>query len=622
MDQFEADLAAVERDVKANLSAPAADTPAFLEDCLRRLRPIPFDVESPRRVSCLIDIAWQYFHHGQRVFSAVEPIAMAVMFARQIGSEPLLRRALSIQGLVLTATNNRTDALRALIEALELGEKLGDPMAVSAAWINMGITYYEATLFNDARECNDRGVAIVYGLPDSPLTRSFAARGLHGSALCSLYLHEYLKGIETSEEAVDLLREPQDREEEAARALAEATYTQLLLATNQVNKAAERAAIAQTMAERSKSVRAVITATTVQGLVEVFSGKLDVGLSRMVDVRDQARILPATLRQTLQASVVAYERAERPDRAISMHRELMMHVRKAHQEAIIQHQAQHLRRLQLPESGTEALEALEVTDGTLQQKLAELATKQSEFLEDMAVTVELREEDSGHHPYRVGAWAGMLAIEAGLSEGEARRIELAARLHDIGKVVIPDSVIRKSTVLSDGERNLIETHSVNGAEFLARATLPYARIAEEIARYHHERWSGDGYPEGLSGKAIPFAARVVGLVDAFDALMHDRPFRRAFTLEAALGHLARESERQFDPELVKLFIPMARRVYAAHANVDDFLTKVAKDAPLLSVRRAVGEKLASGLPPGTANDQARQQQQGRLLARSSPPKAT
>jgi putative two-component system response regulator len=619
MEQHEAELAAVERDIQANLSAPVADTPAFLEDCLRRLRQISFSVQPARRVALLIDITWQFHHHGQRPFSGVEPIALAVMLARQHELHALLRRALSIQGLVLTSTNNTTDALRSLMEALDLGESLGDPLAVSAAWINMANTFFEATLFNDARICHERGVSIVYSQPDSAMTRSFAARGLHGSSLCSLFLHEYLKGIETSEEAVDLLREPQDREEEAARADAESTYAQLLLATNQVDKAAERAEIAHQMAERSKSVRAMIAASTAQGLVEVFSGSLDVGLSRMVKIRDQARILPSTLREALQASVVAYERANRPDRAISMHRELMMHVRKAHKEAILQNQTLHLKRLELPETATEDLTALEQREGSLQDKLAELAGAQTEFLEQMALTVELREEDSGFHPYRVGAWSAMLAIEAGLTESEARQIELAARLHDIGKVVVPDSVIRKATALSAGERSIIETHAVTGAEFLSRATLPYARLAEEIARYHHERWSGDGYPEGLSGKAIPLPARIVGLCDTFDALVHDRPFRHGFTLEAALGHIARESERHFDPELVALFIPLVRRVHAEHADLDAFLTRVAEHSPLLAMRRTLGEKLASGLP-ATSNDQSRQQQQGRLLQRRSPTK--
>ena len=608
MKRHEAELAAVERDVQANLSAP-------VEDCLKRLRQIPFSAQPARRVALLIDITWQFHHHGQRPFSGVEPIALAVMLARQHELHALLRRALSIQGLVLTSTNNTTDALRSLMEALDLGESLGDPLAVSAAWINMANTFFEATLFNDARICHERGVSILYSQPDSAMTRSFAARGLHGSSLCSLFLHEYLKGIETSEEAVDLLREPQDREEEAARADAESTYTQLLLATNQVDKAAERAEIARKMAERSKSVRAIITASTAQGLVEVFSGSLDVGLSRIVKMRDQARILPSTLGPGAAVRLAP----NRPDRAISMHRELMMHVRKAHKEAILQNQTLHLKRLELPEAATEDLTALEQREGSLQDKLAELASAQTEFLEQMALTVELREEDSGFHPYRVGAWAAMLAIEAGLSESEARQIELAARLHDIGKVVVPDSVIRKSTALSVGERGIIETHAATGAEFLSRAKLPYARLAEEIAQYHHERWSGDGYPEGLLGKAIPLPARIVGLCDTFDALVHDRPFRRGFTLEAALGHIARESERHFDPELVALFIPLVRRVHAEHADLDAFLTRVAEHSPLLAMRRTLGEKLASGLP-ATSNDQSRQQQQGRLLQRRSPTK--
>ncbi len=146
-------------------------------------------------------------------------------------------------------------------------------------------------------------------------------------------------------------------------------------------------------------------------------------------------------------------------------------------------------------------------------------------------------------------------------------------MHDIGKVVIPDTVILKKTALSRGERQIIETHAATGAELLARAKLPYARLAEEVARYHHEHWDGRGYPEGLSGNAIPLPARIVGLCDAFDAMVHDRVYRRANTLEEALGQIAKESERQFDPRLVDLFIPLVRRIYAQHADVNAFLTQ-------------------------------------------------
>jgi putative two-component system response regulator len=295
-----------------------------------------------------------------------------------------------------------------------------------------------------------------------------------------------------------------------------------------------------------------------------------------------------------------------------MNRELMMHVRNLHREAIMQQQQQHLQRLGLPDSDTASLRVIESRDEILKQKLEDAAAKQGEFLEHMALTVELREEDSGEHAFRVAMWAHLLALENGIEPDEAERIELAARLHDIGKVVIPDSVIRKRTALSQGERQLIETHAATGADFLIRAKVPYAALAEEIARYHHEAWSGEGYPDGISGDAIPLPARIVGLCDAFDSLVHNRPWRPGWRIEEALGHLVRESGRQFDPQLVEQFIPLVRRTYAMHEDVDAYLARSAQQTPLWTMRRSLVERLMRPAPGEQANDQLRQQQLSRL----------
>ena len=297
-----------------------------------------------------------------------------------------------------------------------------------------------------------------------------------------------------------------------------------------------------------------------------------------------------------------------------MNRELMMHVRNVHREAIMQQQQQHLQRLGLPDADTASLRIIEDKDEVLRKKLEEAAAKQSEFLEHMALTVELREEDSGEHAFRVAMWAHLLALEHGIDPEEAQRIELAARLHDIGKVVIPDSVIRKRTALSQGERQLIETHAATGADFLIRAKVPYAALAEEIARYHHEAWSGEGYPDGISGDAIPLPARIVGLCDAFDSLVHNRPWRPGWRIEEALGHLVRESGRQFDPKLVEQFIPLVRRTYSMHEDVDAYLARSAQQTPLWTMRRSLVERLMRPAPGEQANDQLRQQQLSRLAA--------
>jgi putative two-component system response regulator len=612
MDTHEAQLDELEKELRRVVAAPPADLPAFLDDWLIRLRAIPFSVAPKLRVTLLIDAAGQYYLHGQKVFNAIEPIALAAMLAEQQGEHGLLRRALSIQGLILTATRNTPDALRSLMQALDIAEALGDRTAVANVWLNVAVTFFEATLYTDARVCYQRANDLGTLVPNSTQSSYVRSRALHGASVCALYMHEYLRGVDSCEEALELLRAPADREQELLRALVEATYSQLLLALNRSDEAASHSALAREMAAKSGAVRAKIAAATVSGLVDVYKGNVDMGISRIVAVRDQSKTLASSYQEALRASVAAYERAGQPDRALSMNRELMMHVRNIHREAILQQQQQHLQRLGLPNTDTASLRIIEDKDEALRQKLEDAAAKQGEFLEHMALTVELREEDSGEHAFRVAMWAHLLALEHGIDPEEAKRIELAARLHDIGKVVIPDSVIRKRTALSQGERQLIETHSATGADFLVRSKLPYAVLAEEIARYHHECWSGDGYPDGISGDAIPLPARIVGVCDAFDSLVHNRPWRPAWRIEEALGHLVRESSRQFDPKLVEQFIPLVRRVYAQHDDVDAYLAQSAQQTPLWTMRKSLVERLMKPAPGETVNEQVRQQQLARL----------
>jgi putative two-component system response regulator len=612
MDDHEAQLEALEQELREKTNAPPADLPAFLDDWLRRLRTIPFSAAPARRVKLLTDAAAQYYLHGQKVFSAVEPIALATMLADQHGDQALLRRALSIQGLILTATRNTSDALRSLTRALDIAEEASDEIGAAAVWGNIAVAFLEATLYSDAGVFYERADVMAAKIGDSALSATLRTRALHGLASCGLYLHEYLRGVTACEEAIALLKEPRDREQEQLRALIEATMVQLMLALNRIDEAAAHAAVARDMAIKSGAVRAKISAATVSGLVEVYKGNIDVGISRIVSVRDQSKILAPAYQDALRASVSAYERAGQPDRALSMNRELMMHVRNVHREAIMQQQQQHLQRLGLRDPDTASLRAIEDKDEVLKRKLEDAAAKQGEFLEHMALTVELREEDSGEHAFRVAMWAHLLSLEHGLDPEEAQRIELAARLHDIGKVVIPDSVIRKRTALSQGERQLIETHAATGADFLIRAKVPYAHLAEEIARYHHEAWSGEGYPDGISGDAIPLPARIVGLCDAFDSLVHNRPWRPGWRIEEALGHLVRESGRQFDPKLVEQFIPIVRRTYAKHADVDSYLAQSAQQTPLWTMRRSLVERLMRPAPGEQGNEQLRQMQLARL----------
>jgi putative two-component system response regulator len=148
-------------------------------------------------------------------------------------------------------------------------------------------------------------------------------------------------------------------------------------------------------------------------------------------------------------------------------------------------------------------------------------------------------------------------MQVGIDPGALKALVFGALLHDIGKIGVSDAILTKAGPLSRQEWAEMRLHPLIGE----RICEPLATASQfaPIVRHHHERWDGSGYPDGLRGVQIPMGARIVGLVDAYDAIIHDRPYRPARTIEAALEEIHRESGRQFDPALVELFVPIVER---------------------------------------------------------------
>ncbi len=175
---------------------------------------------------------------------------------------------------------------------------------------------------------------------------------------------------------------------------------------------------------------------------------------------------------------------------------------------------------------------------------------------------EFRDE-TDDHTERVGRTSALLARAAGVTDDLAELIEKAAPLHDLGKVGVPDSVLLKPGKLSAEEFELVRTHTTIGAQIIGETTSEVLTVARVIAETHHERWNGLGYPYGLEGEAIPLPGRVVAVCDVFDALTHERPYKRAWTVDEAVQELVTESGRFFDPELVDLFIDQVLPIFSA-----------------------------------------------------------
>jgi putative two-component system response regulator len=170
--------------------------------------------------------------------------------------------------------------------------------------------------------------------------------------------------------------------------------------------------------------------------------------------------------------------------------------------------------------------------------------------------------DTGVHIWRMAAYSRALAEAAEWPRERVELIELAAPMHDTGKIGIPDAILKKPTMLNAAEWMVMRNHSRIGYEILKKSDAPVFQLAAEVALYHHEKWDGSGYPCGLAGTAIPEAARIVAVADVFDALTMKRPYKPAWPLEQALAYLDAGAGVHFDPAMIDLFRRITPRILA------------------------------------------------------------
>jgi putative two-component system response regulator len=188
-----------------------------------------------------------------------------------------------------------------------------------------------------------------------------------------------------------------------------------------------------------------------------------------------------------------------------------------------------------------------------------LERTQVEMITRLAHAAEYRDDESGEHVWRIAHTSWLIAMELGLPPEQANLLLRAARLHDIGKIGIPDNILRKPGKLSSQEFDIIKTHTTIGAKLLSGGESPLIRMAELIALSHHERWDGTGYPRGLKGADIPIEGRILAVTDTFDALIHDRVHQKALPVADAVAEIKRQSGTQFDPQIVQAFEGLYQR---------------------------------------------------------------
>ncbi len=192
-------------------------------------------------------------------------------------------------------------------------------------------------------------------------------------------------------------------------------------------------------------------------------------------------------------------------------------------------------------------------ENTVRRQTRIIRQTQEETIFRLLSALEERDKETGGHVRRIGLYSARLAKAAGWTQDKIDDILIAASMHDIGKIGVSDSILRKKGRLTEAEFKIIKSHTIIGGRILGNSKLPMLHMAHDIALCHHEKWDGSGYPCGLIGEQIPEAACIVALVDVYDALGQERIYRKALSEEGVLAKMYKERELHFNPDLFNIF---------------------------------------------------------------------
>jgi putative two-component system response regulator len=580
----------------AELGSRTAETPLLFAGAFQILRDLPKDVNSASIVRALTLIAG-YHYLCANPQAGTDAAELAVERARVLGETVPLCKALKLLLVLRAETGRYPEATKAGAEGLAAAQKAGDEQMEAELWLNLSVAHQYAGQYSEATACGERVLVLSEDHPEMAAVRKNVFTNM---AVTSLHMNDLSRGLRAAREAVALSGHPADVESRVQRVVLETCYTRLLLEAGALLDAKQHAALARKYATEAGTELPELLAEIAEALIDVHSKRTDIGLTRLKRALQRARKgRTGALQDALHAIISGYEHAKQPDIALMYLREALDLRNRVKSEQVLRTHLKHLRSFDY--SADDAVgAAAERHHADLHDKVLsrELLKAQTEELEQATVAAELHDDTTGEHVYRVGFLSSMLGKAIGLEDEMCFLLLLAARMHDIGKLSIPDSILLKPGKLTVAEFDIMKMHTTYGADLLAKSKIPQMHIAEEIARCHHEKWDGSGYPQGLTGLDIPLAARITALADVFDALTHARCYKPAWTIDASLEEIARGRGTHFDPDLTDVFIPLVERLRAEHRDLDSFLAQDAKSSSFIAARKEIATKLKG--PDGNA----------------------
>jgi HD-GYP domain-containing protein (c-di-GMP phosphodiesterase class II) len=449
--------------------------------------------------------------------------------------------SLSNLGLMFTDLGNYEKAIESLKEAYEYTKQTDDKIAMLDALTNISSVY---------EKLNNMRSAVDFAGQALSLSRAIGSKwheihALETMALLRLKQGEHAQALGLFEEALILAEETAYQEGQiVVLAGLGRVHNSLSRHTDALNYYGKSLEIARLIEDYQGQVSALMGMGSVHLKMDNHHAALRAlqeGLERAVQAELHNSVIECHLRLA-----EAYKTGGNFLKALE-HFEIHHQLDRDHREF----KAEQRRQVLEVELGLESeRKARDEAEHLVKLRTQELEFAHIEVAERLANAAEYRDDKTGAHTERVGWLSARIARSLGWDDDQVELMRLAARLHDIGKIGIPDGILLKPAALTPEEFEEMEKHTVIGARILSAGHSDILKLAESIAESHHERWDGTGYPHRLSGDEIPLSGRIVAVADVFDALTRERPYKRPWTLEEALAELERQSGRQFDPRVV------------------------------------------------------------------------
>jgi putative two-component system response regulator len=546
----------------------------------------------PVCISILLDVAVAHVPRGIAI-DAIPMVERALDLATDHNLKRELRRACNVYGMMSSEVGIPARGVEFALRSAAIADELGDQMGVAAAFSNMTGALYAMGLY---RESISVALRVIKRFKPNPDCGGFVAAARTNMASAALALQNYPVAVEAARHACESLGLPRDALGILNRVISEGVWLKSAIGLDDNETVEARLKMIRDLSTAFKSPRLTLNRELAEAAYEIHAGNLTVAVAKLLEMLKYSKQFPGSYRDNLVLLVKAYEKGHDHAGALIYLGELVEFLGKS-QVAAIHGKLKVIREsIQTPMPGKDdadaVITAIQRIPGTKKEEIEVPESLYRDALERLAVAAELREDSFGRHAYRVGRLTGLLANSLGYGHKFAEEIELGARLHDIGKLGIPDGLLMKPGKLTDAEFSVMQRHTTIGAQILQQCSHPAFRLAEQISLHHHEKWDGTGYPMGLKGEAIPEVARIAALADVYDALTHARAYKHAWTHAEAVLEIERTSGTHFEPRMVTAFVKLVDHLRRAHGeSFDDYLAEAGNHSSFIQARDKMHEML-------------------------------